>query len=100
MAGTFFTVGLGPGDPELMTLKATRIVGAAPVIAYFAKQQGWLASHDWRFPSANLVGSLLILASLAVAWNLPAAIIEIFWAAISLYGLARSLRGVAARKAG
>ncbi len=38
MAGTLFTVGLGPGDPELMTLKAARIVGAVPVIAYFAKR--------------------------------------------------------------
>jgi precorrin-2/cobalt-factor-2 C20-methyltransferase len=38
MAATFFTVGLGPGDPELMTLKAARIIAAAPVIAYFAKR--------------------------------------------------------------
>ncbi len=38
MAGTLFTVGLGPGDPELMTLKAARIVGSAPVIAFFAKR--------------------------------------------------------------
>jgi precorrin-2/cobalt-factor-2 C20-methyltransferase len=38
MAGTLFTVGLGPGDPELMTLKAARIVASAPVVAYFAKR--------------------------------------------------------------
>lgn len=38
MAGTFFTVGLGPGDPDLMTVKAARIIGAVPVIAYFAKR--------------------------------------------------------------
>ena len=38
MAGTFFTVGLGPGDPELMTLKAARIIADAPVIAFFAKR--------------------------------------------------------------
>lgn len=31
-------VGLGPGDPELMTLKAARLVGEAGVIAYFAKR--------------------------------------------------------------
>lgn len=30
-------VGLGPGDPELMTVKAERTVRAAQVIAYFAK---------------------------------------------------------------
>ena len=35
--GTLRGVGVGPGDPELMTLKAVRMVRAAPVIAYFAK---------------------------------------------------------------
>jgi precorrin-2/cobalt-factor-2 C20-methyltransferase len=33
--GTLYVVGLGPGDPELMTLKAARIIAAAPVIAFF-----------------------------------------------------------------
>jgi precorrin-2/cobalt-factor-2 C20-methyltransferase len=36
-AARLFGVGLGPGDPELMTLKAMRALGAADVIAYFAK---------------------------------------------------------------
>lgn len=36
-AGTLRGVGVGPGDPELMTLKAVRMIGAAPIIAYFAK---------------------------------------------------------------
>ena len=35
--GTLFTLGMGPGDPELLTLKAARILGEAPVVAYFAK---------------------------------------------------------------
>jgi precorrin-2/cobalt-factor-2 C20-methyltransferase len=33
--GRCFGVGVGPGDPELMTLKAARLIGACPVIAYF-----------------------------------------------------------------
>jgi precorrin-2/cobalt-factor-2 C20-methyltransferase len=37
MTGRLSIVGLGPGDPELVTLKAARIVGAAPVVAFFAK---------------------------------------------------------------
>jgi precorrin-2/cobalt-factor-2 C20-methyltransferase len=38
MVGTLYSVGLGPGDPDLMTVKAARIVAGAPVIAYFAKR--------------------------------------------------------------
>jgi precorrin-2/cobalt-factor-2 C20-methyltransferase len=34
----FYIVGLGPGDPELMTVKAARIIAAAPVVAFFAKR--------------------------------------------------------------
>ncbi|MBT9384725.1 precorrin-2 C(20)-methyltransferase [Pseudooceanicola sp. CBS1P-1] len=34
MSGRLYGVGLGPGDPELVTLKAARLIGAARVIAY------------------------------------------------------------------
>jgi Na+-translocating ferredoxin:NAD+ oxidoreductase RnfD subunit len=64
------------------------VAGSALIIvAYFATQQGWLIAEDWRYPLVNLVGAVLILLSLIAAWNLPAAIIETFWAAISVYGL-------------
>lgn len=66
-------------------------VGAI-VAAYFANQQGWLSAEDWRFPAANLAGSLLILTSLWTAWNFPSAVMEVIWAAISLYGLIRRRR--------
>ena len=59
------------------------------VVAYLANQMGRLPSDDWRFPGANLAGSILILASLYSAWNFPSAVIELFWAAISIYGLLR-----------
>lgn len=36
--GTLYTVGLGPGDPELVTVKAARVLGSVPIIAYFAKR--------------------------------------------------------------
>ncbi len=38
MPGRFHVVGVGPGDPELLTLRAARLIGDAPVIAYFAKR--------------------------------------------------------------
>ena len=38
MSGKLFGVGTGPGDPELLTLKAVRAIAAADVVAYFAKR--------------------------------------------------------------
>jgi precorrin-2/cobalt-factor-2 C20-methyltransferase len=35
--GRLIAVGVGPGDPELMTLKAIRALGRADVVAYFGK---------------------------------------------------------------
>lgn len=34
MSGVLYGVGLGPGDPELITLKAARLIGGAGVVAY------------------------------------------------------------------
>lgn len=36
--GRLYGVGVGPGDPDLMTLKAVRRIGACPVVAYFCKR--------------------------------------------------------------
>lgn len=36
MTGRFYGVGLGPGDPELITRKAARIIAEADVVAYHA----------------------------------------------------------------
>jgi precorrin-2/cobalt-factor-2 C20-methyltransferase len=38
IAGTLHALGMGPGDPELVTLKAARILAASPVVAFFAKR--------------------------------------------------------------
>src|SRR5712691_11844222 len=62
--GCLYGLGLGPGDPELVTLKALRLLRAAPVVAYPAPETGdsfarrivaeWLAPHQReiaiRFP--------------------------------------------------
>ena len=38
--GTLYGVGVGPGDPELITVKAFRIIQESPVIAYPRKRKG------------------------------------------------------------
>src|SRR5712691_12813031 len=38
--GILYGLGLGPGDPELVTLKALRLLRAAPVVAYPAPETG------------------------------------------------------------
>jgi precorrin-2/cobalt-factor-2 C20-methyltransferase len=40
MAGTLYGVGVGPGDPELVTLKALRILQSVPVLAWPAPEEG------------------------------------------------------------
>jgi len=40
MNGTLYGLGIGPGDPELITVKALRILRAVPVIAYPAPERG------------------------------------------------------------
>jgi precorrin-2 C20-methyltransferase/precorrin-3B C17-methyltransferase len=40
MTGRLWGVGLGPGDPELMTVKAARLIGSADVIAFHSARHG------------------------------------------------------------
>ena len=38
MSGRLVGIGVGPGDPELLTLKAARLIAACPVTAYIAAE--------------------------------------------------------------
>ena len=53
--GRLYGLGLGPGDPELVTLKALRLLRAAPVVAYPAPEKGEsFARHivaEWLEPT-------------------------------------------------
>lgn len=40
MSGTLYGIGVGPGDPELITLKALRLLRDCPVVAYPALEIG------------------------------------------------------------
>jgi precorrin-2/cobalt-factor-2 C20-methyltransferase len=58
--GRLYGVGLGPGDPELVTVKAVKILAAAPVVAFFAKKghrgrartilESWLPATSLELP--------------------------------------------------
>lgn len=37
---TLYGVGVGPGDPLLLTLKACQLIATAPVVSYLANEQG------------------------------------------------------------
>jgi hypothetical protein len=77
-----------------MPIVLTDLIGfagaAVMIAAYFANQQRWLSSEDWRYPTANLIGAVLILVSLLFTWNFPSVVIEVFWALISLWGLMKA----------
>lgn len=40
MSGTLYGIGVGPGDPELLTLKSVRLISSLPVLAYPAPADG------------------------------------------------------------
>ncbi|HTJ57938.1 MAG TPA: precorrin-2 C(20)-methyltransferase [Devosiaceae bacterium] len=46
MTATLHLVGVGPGDPELLTLKAVRILGEAAVVAYPSTGKGAALALD------------------------------------------------------
>ena len=75
---------------------AADIVGYAGagllVLAYFLNQNGVLPSGDWRFPGLNLLGSALVTVSLLFHMNAPSLAIEMFWSAISIYGIWKGVR--------
>jgi precorrin-2/cobalt-factor-2 C20-methyltransferase len=54
--GKLIGVGVGPGDPELVTLKAARTLGEAEVVAFFAKRGE--AGHARRIAAPHLRASV------------------------------------------
>jgi len=65
---------------------------AVIVLCYLALQLEKMHSSELRYSVLNAVGALLILVSLSKDFNLSAAIIEVFWIAISAIGITRALR--------
>ena len=52
--GVFYGVGVGPGDPELMTLKAVRVLERCPVIAAPRTKSGEMLALDIASAAVDL----------------------------------------------
>lgn len=53
MSATLFLVGVGPGDPDLLTLKAAKLLARVPVIAYPETGEGSALARDIAAPHLN-----------------------------------------------
>ena len=95
MTGTLYGLGIGPGDPELITLKALRLLQAAPVLAYPAPEEG--DSLARAIVAGHLPGGQteIVLRMPMVAARFPAQ--EVYdWAAGEIGGHLAAGRDVAA----
>lgn len=63
-AGRLYGLGIGPGDPELLTLKALRLLQATPVVAYPVSEHG-------NSMARTIVAAYLTHAPIEVPMSLP-----------------------------
>ena len=52
MKGTLYCVGVGPGDPELLTLKALKIIRTCPVLAVPQSRTGVVTAQGILWTAA------------------------------------------------
>ncbi|PHO10414.1 MULTISPECIES: hypothetical protein [Malaciobacter] len=68
-------------------------VGMAFVVTgYLFLQLNKYDIHSIQYQLLNLVGAILLLISLCVHFNLGSFIIEVFWIAITIFGIFKNLR--------
>ncbi|WP_374405348.1 permease [Pelagerythrobacter sp.] len=67
-------------------------VGMACIIAAYAYLTFHAAPNPFVLHGTNLAGAALLTVSLLVHTNWPSLVLEGFWAAIAIYGLAKALR--------
>jgi hypothetical protein len=77
-----------------MTLDLADIVGlsgGAIMVAAFAYSNLTKFLNLVLFNLLNLLGAIMLIASLSVHFNLGSMVLEIVWAAIAFFGLVRAL---------
>lgn len=74
--------------PDLLGYAGVGLV----VVTYGLSQMGRMDVKLPLYPGLNGVGAVLILISLYFRPNPPSVVIELFWLAISVFGLIRALR--------
>jgi precorrin-2/cobalt-factor-2 C20-methyltransferase len=72
MNGTLYGLGVGPGDPELLTLKAVRLINECPVIAYPAPDTGDSLARAIAAPHIPEGRHEIVIRTPMVAGNFPA----------------------------
>lgn len=83
-------------DDALISLHWYDLVGLggsfAILLAFYLVQARRLSGTGIPYQLLNLVGALGVLVSLVGTFNPSVALLETAWVAVSVYGIARSLR--------
>ncbi len=73
---------------EDLIYNAFGLIGVGLIIlAYLLLQAGKMKADEIAYPTLNLIGAILHIISLIKFWNFASLVIEIFWIAISVYGI-------------
>ena len=70
--GSLYGLGVGPGDPELITLKALRIIQKVPVIAYPAPEKGDSLARSIAAPHIKEKKIEIVIRTPMTPGNFPA----------------------------
>lgn len=71
MKGTLYCIGVGPGDPELLTLKALKYIKACPVLAVPQGHTGVLTAKQILLEALKEVGDIDLTAKTVLTLDFP-----------------------------